>query len=258
MACDGHNQSTEGHPLDATISRRQRRSSTIPISCRAPGWPRSWRSPPAAGWGSCSPSTYPDRQAGGANAAAKVPALVAGMIAGADSSTTWTCCATAGWPGCSTRSGPRRRWARSCAVHLRPRPPTRRRRRPAADPPGRQTPLLPGADQWPSSTSTTPCADLRLRQARRRARLHAASKASTRCSGSSPPRVGAGDRRRPATQGTTNSARGARNVRRRRPGHRAAAGATGVLIARWTRPTTATTSSPRAAGAGPGSPSPPG
>ena len=40
---------------------------------------------------------------------------MAGMVAGADASTTWTCCATVGWAGCSPGSGRRRRWDRSCA-----------------------------------------------------------------------------------------------------------------------------------------------
>src|SRR3954452_10563853 len=51
----------------------------------------------------------------GANATVKIPALVACMVAGADSSKTWTCCATAAWAGCSARCGRRRRWALTCA-----------------------------------------------------------------------------------------------------------------------------------------------
>lgn len=43
--------------------------------------------------------------------------------------------------GCSPTSAHRRRWARSCACSLRPRPPeARRRRRPAAGPARRRTP----------------------------------------------------------------------------------------------------------------------
>ena len=37
---------------------------------------------------------------GGVNADLKIPSLVAGMVAGADSM-TWRCRATAGWAGCS-------------------------------------------------------------------------------------------------------------------------------------------------------------
>src|SRR5918997_1383220 len=53
---------------------------------------------------------------GGANPAVKVPALIAGMVAGWTASTIWTCSGTAGWTGCSARCGHPRRWARSCAA----------------------------------------------------------------------------------------------------------------------------------------------
>ncbi len=51
---------------------------------------------------------------GAGNAALKVPALVAGMVAGADSIEAGTCSATVGWASCSPASGRPRRWALSC------------------------------------------------------------------------------------------------------------------------------------------------
>jgi hypothetical protein len=51
---------------------------------------------------------------GSANPAVKILALIAGMIAGADSISDMDLLRHGGWAGCSTRSGPRRRWARSC------------------------------------------------------------------------------------------------------------------------------------------------
>ena len=63
-------------------------------------------------------------------------------------STTWTCCATAGWAGCSPGCAPRRRWARSCA-----RSPSATSASSTPSPPGcwpgwpRRRPVLPGAEQ---------------------------------------------------------------------------------------------------------------
>ena len=51
---------------------------------------------------------------GGVNAALKVPALVAGMVAGADAITDMGLLRHGGMGGCSPRSGRRRRWARFC------------------------------------------------------------------------------------------------------------------------------------------------
>jgi hypothetical protein len=47
---------------------------------------------------------------GSANAHVKIPALIAGMVAGPTRSMTWTYCGAAGWSGCSPVSTP---------VHLR-------------------------------------------------------------------------------------------------------------------------------------------
>jgi hypothetical protein len=51
---------------------------------------------------------------GGVNAHLKVPALVAGMVAGADSIDDMDVLRQAGWAGCSPVSGPPPRWERSC------------------------------------------------------------------------------------------------------------------------------------------------
>jgi hypothetical protein len=47
---------------------------------------------------------------GGANAAAKIVAAIAGMVCGADSITDLDCCGAAGCAGCSPGCARRRRW----------------------------------------------------------------------------------------------------------------------------------------------------
>src|SRR3954470_15255109 len=51
---------------------------------------------------------------GGVNAAGKILAIVAGMVCGADSIADLDLLRHGGMPGCSTTSGRRRRWVRSC------------------------------------------------------------------------------------------------------------------------------------------------
>ena len=74
--------------------------------------------------------------------------MVAGMVAARTRSRTWTCCATAGWAGCSTGCGRRRRWARSCGAS-----PSATSASSTPSPPGcwpalaAATPVLPDADQ---------------------------------------------------------------------------------------------------------------
>ncbi|RGA05553.1 hypothetical protein DI270_007510 [Microbispora triticiradicis] len=65
-----------------------------------PGWPRAGpglrlaeRCGLAALVGEYLVTHNPD----GVNAPVEVPAIVAGMVAGANSSEIWTCCAMAGW-----------------------------------------------------------------------------------------------------------------------------------------------------------------
>src|SRR5215468_11020119 len=50
----------------------------------------------------------------GGNPEVKVPAIVAGMIGGADSIDDWACCGTGRCRRCLAGSGRRPRWGRSC------------------------------------------------------------------------------------------------------------------------------------------------
>jgi hypothetical protein len=58
--------------------------SMIQILPRVLGWGRCWHWRPGAGWAGWSPGVRIAAK-GGVNAAAKIVALVAGMVAGADS-----------------------------------------------------------------------------------------------------------------------------------------------------------------------------
>ena len=78
------------------------------------------------------------------------------------------------------------------AVHLRPRPPARRRPPPGCWPGWRPRPrYCPAPTRWRSSTSTTPSARPTATPSRAPAAATPASRGSTRCWRSSPPRVGA-------------------------------------------------------------------
>jgi hypothetical protein len=99
-----HWSRTEGHPLGATIARL----------------PRDQRLTLTGN--------------GSANPAAKIRALVTGMIAGAGRSQTWTCCATVAWAGCSTRPDTLDAGDVPAPVPVRPRPPALRGRGPVVDP----------------------------------------------------------------------------------------------------------------------------
>lgn len=61
----------------------RRCNSVIRIRCRAPGWGRCWRWPLGADCGA-GRRADPGRGEGRRNAGAKIVALVAGMVAGAD------------------------------------------------------------------------------------------------------------------------------------------------------------------------------
>ncbi len=141
--------------------------------------------------------------AGAANAAGKVVALVAGMVAGADSISDMDLLRHGGM----TRlfdgvRAPSTLGHVLAPVHLRPRPPTRRRRRPSA---GRAGP----GDTDPARRSPGGvrghrrhrAPDLRLRQAGRWSRLHRRQRPQRPARGRLDAVVGAGDRRRPTTAG---------------------------------------------------------
>ena len=269
MACDGHIGPTRRASAGCdypTLAARSRRGSTIRISCRAPGSARGARAGHAVRAATAArPAAHRWPAPVRANAAGKVVALVAGMVAGADSISDMDLLRHGGM----TRlfdgvRAPSTLGHVPAPVHLRPRPPTRRRRRPAADRagPGDPDPARRGAGER-SSTSTTPCARPTATPSRAPDAATPASTASTPCSPSlstplSVPVIAAARLRK----GSTNSVRGAASLLTEALATaRRAGAATARHACCWcgrTRRSTATTSSMPAAEPGPGSPSPPG
>ena len=98
------------------IRRRRTHRLTTRISCRAPGWSRSWPWPSGAGLAALVRRARPDRrQDRGEPGAEGRPAWSRGWPRARTRSMTWTCCATAPCRICSAGSGRRPRWDRSCA-----------------------------------------------------------------------------------------------------------------------------------------------
>ena len=194
-------------------------------------------------------------QAGGVNAAAEDRRRWSrGWSPGPTPSTTWRCCGTARWAGCSAGCGRRRRWGRSCG-----RSPSAMSASSTRSPPGCWSTwpggrrCCPARTSWPTSTSMTRCARPTATPSRAPG---AATPASTGLNAllaivsharSSAPVIAAARLR----QGSTDSRPGRGPVGRRRAGHRdQAAGASGVRVLRADSAFYATTSSPPAAATG--------
>ena len=216
-----HRSRPEGHPLDATISRSPRdlgavRRSESRVVRRLGGGARAGH----AMWPATAarPAAHPDRRRRGERRReGRGAGDRHGCRGGLD---------LRHGPAAPRRDDPTvRRDARPvdlghvlAPVHLRPRPPTRRRRRPAAgwagpgdtDPARRRSGGVRGHRRHRAP-------DLRLRQAGRRSRLHRRQRPQRPARGRLDTVVGAGDRRRPTTARLDKL-----GARRGQPAHRSA------------------------------------
>ncbi len=106
------NVTAEGHPLDGTVSCLAGAVGVFDganlVSCAglAPVLALGQR----GGLPELVATSLTLKAPGGVNARLKVTALIAGMVAGADSIKTWICCGTAALAGCSPGCERPRRW----------------------------------------------------------------------------------------------------------------------------------------------------
>ena len=261
MTCESPHQSRRRASAGCdylTPAALSTRGSTIRTSRHAPGWCRSWRSRSGAAWSACwlAGSRSPRR-------AERMPREGPGR--GRRDGRRRGLHQRPG-PAAPRRDGTAvRRGARPvdvgdvpAAVHLRARPPARRRGRRSAGPArGRDTGSARRSQDGVRRSRRHRAPDLRLRQAGRRTRLHRRQRAQRAARGHFHSAVRTPDRGHPAPAGVGQLRPRRGEAAGRRPGHGTAGGCGRAGAGARTRPTTATTSSRPVAAPAPGSRSPP-